>query len=78
MNFVASSYDVTFSLPKLISVDDYHEFKYLEFLFKNIISDKVVISEVGFDGKYIGLVHTNKKSDLELVGTMSKYYEDPA
>ena len=51
------------SLPKLITVDDYHEFDSAKDLFKQI-GLPVKVKEIGFlGGSYIGIVYEGKLTD---------------
>ena len=53
---------VSATLPKVITVTDYHEFRDLEETLKIILDKKVKVKELGFaDGEYVGVVYAGKQ-----------------
>lgn len=68
---------VTLSLPRMIEVADYHEFRHLQnFLQVDLGLKDVYITEVGFDGRYIGLVHMDTESHNQLAAQLMQEYEE--
>lgn len=70
--------EVGLHLPKLIVVDDYHEFAYhQQFINKSLGIDDVYVTEVGFvDGQYVGLVHTDCEHHNQLVLQLDAHYKE--
>jgi len=68
---------VTLDLPRVITADDYHEFRYLQnFLDIDLGLKDVYITEVGFnDSMYVGLVHLNTPTHNQMVRELEAHYE---
>ncbi len=70
--------DSKLQLPRIITANDYHDFRY----YQNIINHDlgmtdVYVTEVGFnDGQYIGLVHLDTLSHNQLVLQLDAYYKE--
>jgi hypothetical protein len=56
--------EVTITLPKEVAVEDYHELDSIKRHLKMLIP-RVNVTEVGFDGKYIGMAYIGKLIDEE-------------
>jgi len=69
---------VTLDLPRVITVDDYHEFRNLQnFLDIDLGLKDVYITEVGFNAPmYVGLVHLNTPTHNQMVMDLTAYYEN--
>jgi hypothetical protein len=66
---------VKINLPRLIRARDYHDFEVIESMIKRL-GIKVVITEVGFDGEYLGLAHTGSENHLTLVSELQTHYKN--
>lgn len=69
---------VVLDLPKLVVVDDYHDFGHQQqFINDELGLDDVYITEVGFvDGQYVGLVHLDTASHNQVVMELTAYYAE--
>jgi hypothetical protein len=68
---------IELELPRLIEVADYHEFHGLQhFLQVDLGLKEVRVTEVGFDGRYIGLVHMDTESHNQLVCQIQEQYKE--
>ena len=69
---------VVLDLPKLIMVDDYHDFRHQQrFINDDLGLDDVYITEVGFvDGRCVGLVHLDTESHNQMVMELAAYYDE--
>jgi hypothetical protein len=74
---IQTNAQVTLDLPRVIEVDDYHEFQVLQdFLNMDLGLKGVYITEVGFNAPmYVGLVHLDTASHNQLVFELEAYYE---
>jgi hypothetical protein len=70
--------EATVKLPRLVTVNDYHEFGYYQQIFNNDLGmSDVYVTEVGFhDGQYIGLVHLDIENHNQLVLQLENYYKE--
>ena len=59
---------VTTTFPRLVFVDDYHEFSYVQDVLQHVLSEQVIVEEVGYsDGVYVGVASINAPvSDQEV------------
>lgn len=70
--------EITIKLPKLIYVQDYHDFKYYE----NILTHDfgilgIIVEEVGYaDGEYIGLAHLDTPEHQNLARELEVYLRE--
>ena len=54
----------TLELPKIIKVDDYHEFDEIAELLVKLGAEKVKVEEIGFEAPmYVGIVYQHKDKD---------------
>ena len=51
-------------LPKVIEVNDYHEFKMAQYHI-NLVDPTVKVKEVGFAGEYMGIIYRGRLTDPE-------------
>lgn len=59
---------VTTTFPRLVFVDDYHEFSYVQDVLQHVLSEQIIVEEVGYsDGVYVGVASINAPvSDQEV------------
>ena len=59
---------VTTTFPRLVFVDDYHEFRNVQDILQHVLGEQVIVEEVGFsDGVYVGIASINEPAtDKEL------------
>jgi|688.fasta_scaffold2658785_1 hypothetical protein len=74
---MTSETKVSFTVPQVIAMNDYHEFKYLESIFRDDLGMKnITITEVGFrEGLYLGVIHVKGQS-RDMITKMKKELED--
>lgn len=69
--------ETSLSLPKIIHVRDYHDFKFIESILHDMGLNNVSVAEVGFDEPlYVGVVHTNEPEHKTLIRTLEQKYAD--
>jgi len=71
--------EVTIKLPRLIYVDDYHDFKYYENILQlDFDIQNIVVEEVGYtdDGQYIGLAHLDTPEHQILARQLEVYLRE--
>jgi hypothetical protein len=73
---IQANTDVNVKLPRLVEVRDYHEFRTLQDFLRFDLGLDVFVTEVGFNGDYIGLVHLDTPSHNQLVMELTAYYEE--
>lgn len=65
---------LTLKLPRIVKVNDYHEFKWLENHLRQIGLKNIKVKEVGFfDHTYVGITYIKK--DKEYYKLIRKYKE---
>lgn len=73
-NIVADE-TVKFNLPRMIRGNDYHEFRRLSYILQAGLGiSGVYVTEVGFDGNYVGLIHMNTSAHRQLVRELIDRY----
>lgn len=75
---ISTDTELTLRLPRLISVDDYHEFGSIQRLIEENLGIKgVCVTEVGFlEGEYVALIHTDCDAHNQLVMELTAYYNE--
>lgn len=76
--------EISIKLPRLVYVDDYHEFRYLEDLLRDMASTRrIKVAELGLENgapgtcRYIGIVYTRKDEDYrKLAKSADLMYRD--
>ena len=73
---MTSQTKVSFTVPQVIEVFDYHEFVYIKAIFHNLGMKDIEITEVGFSGRlYFGVIHVKGQS-RDMITKMKKELED--
>jgi hypothetical protein len=74
---IATDVEITLRLPRIIAVQDYHEFRRLQdFINDELELEGVYISEVGFiETVYVGLIHTDCAAHNQMVLELNEHYE---
>ena len=59
---------VTTTFPRLVFVDDYHEFRNVQDVLQQVLGEQVIVEEVGYTNRvYVGIASVNEPaSDEEL------------
>lgn len=70
--------EITLRLPRLITVDDYHDFGFIQGLIEEDLGiNGVYVTEVGFlEGEYVALIHTDCEAHNQLVMELTAYYNE--
>ena len=66
---VKTDMEVMVNVPRVIEVNDYHEFDEMERILRHL-SKKIRVAEIGWDedrGAYIGLIHVNTSAHKKLI-----------
>jgi hypothetical protein len=77
-NDIQHNTQITFSLPRIVTAMDYHEFGTIQ----SVIADDlgvagVYVTEVGFaNGEYVALIHTDCESHNQMVMLLTDYYKE--
>lgn len=72
---------ILIELPTIITANDYHEFKEIQFVLLNLTAaslQSVLVEEVGFnsyDGQYVALIHTGTPEHRIMAEELREYYE---
>jgi hypothetical protein len=66
--------DVKIDLPQEIEVFDYHEFNYVQDALRKVISG-IKVKEVGFNGKYLGMIYIGSLKNDENKKMVAKIQE---
>ncbi len=73
---MTSQSKVSFTVPQVIEVDDYHEFDYIKAIFHDLGMKDIEITEVGSNGRfYFGVIHVKGQS-RDIITKMKKELED--
>ena len=63
----------TFTLPKLVEAQDYHEFKAIEDTLRGVIGLDITVEEIGSaDGWYFGLVYAGVRPGEDEIQALIK------
>lgn len=75
---IATDTEVTLKLPRIIEVQDYHDFAMYQNILQNDLGlGDVYVTEVGyFDGQYLGLVHMDTESHNQLVLMLDAHFAE--
>lgn len=60
-----------FNVPRLIEVQDYHEFDNIKDYLERLGVHRPKVAEVGFNGRYVGVVYTGRKPGQQSLNWMS-------
>lgn len=75
---IVTDTEITLRLPRLITVDDYHDFGFIQGLIEEDLGiNGVYVTEVGFlEGEYVALIHTDCEAHNQLVMELTAYYNE--
>lgn len=64
---VEATDSVELGLPQIVRTKDYHDFAIYQNFLQNTLGVEVYITELGFNGHYIGLAHLKSERHEQLI-----------